>query len=156
MLKLGGVETDITKGRELLEKVIENGEALNKLKELVINQGGDARLIEDKNLFTIAPISYQVKAIEEGYIYELDAEKVGIASLIAGAGRETKDDDIDYGAGIILKKKMGDYVHKGDVIATIFTSNNNKLNESENMLLEAYIIKDEKPNVDDIIYKIIE
>ncbi len=156
MLKLGGVETDITKGRELLEKVIENGEALNKLKELVINQGGDARLIEDKNLFTIAPIAYDVKAIEEGYIYELDAEKVGIASLIAGAGRETKDDDIDYGAGIILKKKMGDYVHKGDIMATIFTSDTSKLNESENMLLKAYIIKDEKPNVDDIIYKIIE
>lgn len=156
MLKLGGVEDDTTKGREILEEVLENGKALEKLKELVINQGGDVKVIEDKNLFEIAEIAHEVKAVEEGYVYELDAEKVGISSLLAGAGRETKDDEIDYGAGIILKKKMGDYIQKGDILATIYTSDKNKLDESEEMLLSAYIIKDKKPVVDDIIYKIIE
>ena len=156
MLKIGGIESDTTKGIKILEEVLANGKALDKLKELVINQGGDVSVIEDKNLFAIANIEYDVKAIEEGYVYELDAEKVGISSLLAGAGRETKDDNIDYGAGIVLKKKMGDYVHKGDIIATIYTSDKNKLNDSENMLLSAYIIRDERPIVDDIIYKIIE
>lgn len=156
MLKLGGVEKDTIKGRKILGEVLENGKALDKLKELVINQGGDAKVIEDKSLFTIADISHEVRAIEEGYVYELDAEKVGISSLLAGAGRETKDDDIDYGAGIVLKKKMGDYVHKGDIIATIYTSDKNKIYESEKVLLSAYTIKEEKPRVDDIIYKIIE
>lgn len=156
MLKLGGVEDDTAKGRKILEEVLKNEKALDKLKELVINQGGDVNVIEDKNLFTIADISYDVKSVEEGYVYELDAEKVGISSLLLGAGRETKDDAIDYGAGIVLKKKMGDYVHIGDVIATIYTSDKNKINESEEKLLSAYIIKDKKPVVDDIIYKIIE
>lgn len=156
MLKLGGVEKDTIKGRKILEEVLENGKALDKLKELVINQGGDAKVIEDKSLFTIADISHEVRATEEGYVYELDAEKVGISSLLAGAGRETKDDDIDYGAGIVLKKKMGDYVRKGDIIATIYTSDKNKIYESEKVLLLAYTIKEEKPRVDDIIYKIIE
>lgn len=156
MLKLGEIESDIAKGREILEEVLANGKALDKLKELVVNQGGDVSVIEDKNLFTIANIKHDVKAIEEGYVYELDAEKVGISSLIAGAGRETKDDAIDYGAGIILKRKMGDYINKGDVIATIYTSDKNKISESENMLLSAYVVKDEKPRIEDIIYKIIE
>lgn len=156
MLKLGEIESDIAKGREILEEVLANGKALDKLKELVVNQGGDVSVIEDKNLFTIANIKHDVKAIEEGYVYELDAEKVGISSLIAGAGRETKDDAIDYGAGIILKRKMGDYINKGDVIATIYTSDKNKISESENMLLSAYVVRDEKPRIEDIIYKIIE
>lgn len=156
MLKLGGVEEDTIKGRKILEEVLENGKALDKLKELVINQGGDVKVIEDKSLFTIADISHEVRASEEGYVYELDAEKVGISSLLAGAGRETKDDDIDYGAGIVLKKKMGDYVRKGDIIATIYTSDKNRIYESEKVLLSAYTIKEEKPRVEDIIYKIIE
>lgn len=156
MLKIGEIESDITKGREILEEVLANGKALDKLKELVVNQGGDVSVIEDTSLFTIASIKHDVKAIEEGYVYELDAEKVGISSLIAGAGRETKDDTIDYGAGIILKKKMGDYINKGDIIATIYTSDESKISESENMLLSAYIVKDEKPRIEDIIYKIIE
>ncbi|MDZ5035289.1 pyrimidine-nucleoside phosphorylase, partial [Clostridium perfringens] len=121
MLKLSNVEEDVNKGREVLEEVLRNGQALEKLKELVINQGGDVKVIENKNLFTISEVVHEVKAQEEGYVYELNAEKVGIASLLAGAGRETKDDSIDYGAGIILAKKMGSYVNKGDLLATIYT-----------------------------------
>ncbi|MGV2685777.1 pyrimidine-nucleoside phosphorylase, partial [Clostridium perfringens] len=89
-------------------------------------------------------------------VYELNAEKVGIASLLAGAGRETKDDSIDYGAGIILAKKMGSYVNKGDLLATIYTSDKNRIEKSEEMLLSAYTISNEKPFKNEIIYKIIE
>lgn len=156
MLKLGGIEENVNKGRELLEEILRSGKALSKLKELVTNQGGDVGVIEDKDLLKISSISYEVKANEEGYVYELDAEKVGISSLLAGAGRETKDDEIDYGAGIVLSKKIGDYIHIGDVLATIYTSDKDKIQDSEKMLLSAYTIKKEKPIREDIIYKIIE
>ncbi|MDI9219102.1 pyrimidine-nucleoside phosphorylase [Clostridium tertium] len=156
MLKLSNIEVDVNKGRAILEEVLKNGKALEKLKELVANQGGDVSVIEDKNLFTIAEIAHEVKAQEEGYVYELNAEKVGIASLLAGAGRETKDDVIDYGAGIILSKKMGSYVNKGDILATIYTSDMSRIEKSEEMLLSAYTISNEKPAKVDIIHKIIE
>ena len=156
MLKLSNIEVDVNKGRAILEEVLKNGKALEKLKELVANQGGDVSVIEDKNLFTIAEIAHEVKAQEEGYVYELNAEKVGIASLLAGAGRETKDDVIDYGAGIILSKKMGSYVNKGDILATIYTSDMSRIEKSEEMLLSAYTMSNEKPAKVDIIHKIIE
>lgn len=156
MLKLSNIEVDVNKGRAILEEVLKNGKALEKLKELVANQGGDVSVIEDKNLFTIAEIAHEVKAQEEGYVYELNAEKVGIASLLAGAGRETKDDVIDYGAGIILSKKMGSYVNEGDILATIYTSDMSRIEKSEEMLLSAYTMSNEKPAKADIIHKIIE
>lgn len=156
MLKISEVETDPVKGRALLEEVISNGLALEKLKELVKNQGGDTSFIENKNLFKISDIKHEVLAKEEGYVYELNAEKVGIASLLAGAGRETKDDTIDYGAGIILNKKIGDYVKSGELLATIYTSDSNRLKSSEDMLLSAYLFKDIKPEKTQIVYKIIE
>lgn len=156
MLKISEVETDPVKGRALLEEVISNGLALEKLKELVKNQGGDTSFIENKNLFKISDIKHEVLAKEEGYVYELNAEKVGIASLLAGAGRETKDDTIDYGAGIILNKKIGDYVKAGELLATIYTSDSNRLKSSEDMLLSAYLFKDIKPEKTQIVYKIIE
>lgn len=156
MLKLSNIETDVNKGRAILEEVLKTGKALEKLKELVTNQGGDVKVIEDKDLFTISEIEHEVKAQEAGYVYELNAEKVGIASLIAGAGRETKDDAIDYGAGIILAKKMGSYVNKGDVLATIYTSDMSRIKKAEEMLLSAYTMSNEKPAKSDIIHKIIE
>ncbi|WP_291649232.1 pyrimidine-nucleoside phosphorylase [Clostridium sp.] len=156
MLKLSNIEADVNKGRAILEEVLKNGKALEKLKELVANQSGDIRVIDDKKLFTIAEIVHQVKAQEEGYVYELNAEKVGIASLLAGAGRETKDDVIDYGAGIILVKKMGSYVNKGDILATIYTSDMSRVEKSEEMLLSAYTMSNKKPAKADIIHKIIE
>lgn len=156
MLKLSNIESDVNKARGILEEVLKNGKALEKLKELVVNQGGYVSVIENKDLFTISEVVHEVKAKEEGYVYELNAEKVGIASLLAGAGRETKDDDIDYGAGIILSKKMGSYVNKGDLLATIYTSDINRIEKAEEMLLSAYTISNEKPAKADIIYKIIE
>ena len=156
MLKLSEVELDVNKGRALLEEVISNGKALEKLKQLTINQGGNPDYISNPELFDIAKIKHEVLATEEGYVYELNAEKVGIASLLVGAGRETKDDAIDYGAGIILNKKMGDYVNIGDLLATIYTNDANKIKASEDMLMSAYEFKNVKPEKTPIVHKIIE
>lgn len=155
MLKLGNIEVDVEKGRKLLEELLANGKALSKLRELVVNQGGDPAVIDNPKKFTISPLIYEVKSPKEGYVFDLDAEKVGISSLITGAGRETKADNIDHGAGILLKIKMGDYVKKGDVLATLYSSDENLFVKAEEVLLEAYNIQDKKPVKVSIINKII-
>ncbi|MBU3089178.1 pyrimidine-nucleoside phosphorylase [Clostridium gasigenes] len=155
MLKLGNIEVDVDKGRKLLEELLANGKALSKLRELVVNQGGDPAVIDNPKKFTISPLIHEVKSPKEGYVFDLDAEKVGISSLITGAGRETKADNIDHGAGILLKIKMGDYVKKGDVLATLYSSHENLFVKAEEVLLEAYDIQDKKPAKVSIINKII-
>ena len=137
MLKIGGIEPD------------------TKIRELAVLQGGDPSVIDNPELFEIAPLTYEVKANKEGYVYDLNAEKVGIASLLTGAGRHTKDDELDYGAGIILKKKMGDYVKEGDVLATLYSSDKDRFEKAEEQLQEAYDIQNEKPEKSFIIHEII-
>lgn len=155
MLKLGNIENDVEKGKKLLEELLANGKALSKLRELVVNQGGDPSVIDNPKEFTIAPLNHEVKSPKEGYVFDLNAEKVGISSLTTGAGRETKADNIDHGAGIVLKIKMGDYVKKGDVIATLYSSKAELFAKAEEILLEAYDIQDKKPIKVSIINKII-
>lgn len=155
MLRLGNIETDIEKGRAKLEAILKDGSALAKLRELVVLQGGDPKVIDDSELFTISPLTHEVKAAKEGYVYELNAEGVGVSSLLTGAGRHTKDDELDYGAGIILKKKMGDYVKVGDVLATLYSSDEAKFEKAEEELQKAYSIQPQKPEKSSIIHKII-
>ncbi|WP_297639537.1 pyrimidine-nucleoside phosphorylase [uncultured Clostridium sp.] len=155
MLVMGELAENIDEARSLLIENLENGKALEKLKELVRNQGGDDSVIEDTEKLVISPLSHEVRAVEDGYIFDLDAEKVGIASLMTGAGRETKQDNLDYGAGIILKAKIGDKVKKGDIIGILYASDEEKFKKAEEKLLEAYNIKLEKGEKASLIYKII-
>lgn len=155
MLKLGKIENNDKDARLKLEEVLNNGKSFEKLKELVVNQGGDVNLIDNPELLTIAKFKHEVNVSKSGYIFEVDAEKIGIASLITGAGRETKQDSIDYGAGVILKCKVSDYVNAGDSIATLYSSDISKFEKAEEMLLSAYKIEDKKPSKENLIYKII-
>ncbi len=155
MLMLGELVETMEEGRKKLEECLQDGSALAKLRELAVLQGGDPSVIDNSELFTIAPLTHEVKATKEGYVYALNAEKVGISSLLIGAGRHTKEDDLDYGAGIILEKKMGDYVKVGDVLATLYSSDESKFEKAEEELLSAYTIADEKAEKSPIIHKII-
>ena len=89
---------------------------------MVRAQGGDDAVIWDTDKFAKAPYSYEVCAEESGYITFMDTESCGIASAMLGAGRETKDSEIDFSAGIIIHKKVGDYVEKGESLATMYAS----------------------------------
>lgn len=110
----------------MVDGAINDGSALGKLKEMVAAQGGNPEWIENTDLFPKAEFSYEIKAQADGYISFMDAEKIGVASLLLGAGRNTKDDVLDFSAGIILSKKTGDKVSSGDVIATLYASDNSK------------------------------
>jgi len=101
---------------------IEDGSALQKLIDMVEAQGGNGDVIRDTTLFEEAKCSYEVLAKEDGVIQAMDTEKCGIASVMLGAGRETKDSPVDLSAGILLHKKTGDVVKKGDVLATMYAA----------------------------------
>ncbi len=142
--------------RAMVDKVIQDGSALNRLKEMVKAQGGDVSVIEDTEAFEKASCVYEVKAPKDGYVTAMDTEKCGIASVILGAGRETKESDIDYSAGIILHAKYGSKLKQGDVLATLYASDATKFVGAEDLLLEAYTINENPPIVEPLVYARIE
>ncbi|MEG2852717.1 MAG: thymidine phosphorylase, partial [Hydrogenoanaerobacterium sp.] len=99
-----------------------------------------------------ADVCYEVKAPRGGYITHMNTEQCGIASVALGAGRASKEASIDYSAGIILCKKVGDKLTEGDVVARLYTSKEAMAREAEKVLLAAITISDEKPNVEKLIY----
>ena len=114
----GKVQTT-EEARELLEKVIADGSALEKFKAFVNNQGGNGSLVDQPEKLPTAKYNIDVLATASGYVDSIDAEQVGVAASILGAGRQTKEDEIDLAVGIILHKKVGDAVKEGDVLATL-------------------------------------
>ena len=144
MLYLAG-KGSVKECAKLVETVLDNGKAFEKFAEMVLAQGGSADVLENTELFEKAAIVHEVKAAQSGYIYEMDTEKCGIASVVLGAGRKTKEEPIDYAAGIKIKKKTGDAVKEGDTLAILYTNKSDAIMEAEQLYTEAIIIKKEAP-----------
>ncbi len=141
-----------------LEKVWEvllSGAAYEKMKEWISAQGGDISYIEDTNKFEKAKFFLKINSKEDGYIFAMDTEKIGNLCTMLGAGRTKKEDIIDSAAGIILEKKTGDFVDKGDLIATVFTNNESVLKNVESELISAIKICKKKPKTVSTVYKTI-
>lgn len=135
-----------------VEEAVESGRAEKKLAEMAAAQGGDAGVIYDTGLFQKASYEYQVYAPQTGYISRMDTEAVGIASSLLGAGRTTKDDTIDYSAGIILKKKTGNHVKEGELLAVLYASKEELFSEARKVFLNALEFSEEKPKRKPLIY----
>ena len=148
-----GMSTDDARAAVL--DAISSGRALAKFAEWIEAQGGDASYAKDTSLFPKAKYEYDVKAECDGYISAMNAEEIGVSSVVLGAGRLTKDDAIDHAAGIILRKKRGDKVNAGDTIATLYTNTESKIADAERMLLGAVVISDTKPEAEPLIYKTV-
>lgn len=131
--------------RALAERSITDGSALQCLKEMVRAQGGRAEALEDPDGLPNCRLRIEVKAERDGYISHMDAQGIGASSMILGAGREKKEDSIDYGAGIELRKKTGDRVCAGDVLAVLYTSEERRFADAKVRFLEAVRISEEKP-----------
>ena len=151
MLYLAGKGT-IEECIAMAKKTIEDGSALERLVAMVEAQGGDSSVILDTDKFEKAPYAYQIFAQEEGYIAAMDTESCGIASSMLGAGRETKESTIDYAAGIILNRKVGDYVVKGDLLATMYASDAALFTAAAKRYVDALTMKADKPVDDPLIY----
>lgn len=121
---------------------IEKGYAFDKFVQLVEAQGGDTRVIKDLSKFKQAKIIIDIKSEQTGYINAIDTEGIGTASCILGAGRIKKDDIIDHSAGIILNKRYGEFVQKGDTIAHIFTNDKSVIKSAVDKITKSILIKD--------------
>ena len=148
LAKIGNMDTCYQKVREALE----NGSALEKLAEMVEAQGGDSTVIKDTSKFERAKITKEVVCPKDGYITFMDTKECGVASCILGAGRETKEDIIDYTAGIVLKKKTGDKVQAGDVLAILHGNKEDKMQPAADHFLKAVTIEDKEPETQELIY----
>ena len=147
----GSVESCV----KMANQSVSDGSAYKKLLEVVSRQGGNIKLIENTANFVKAKYSYAVKSKKRGYISKVDTESYGLASLALGAGRNTAEDSIDYSAGIILKKKNGDFVEEGEVIANLYSNNESAFAKAEDILLSATEISGSKPEDEPLIYNII-
>jgi len=151
MLFLAG-KGSLEECKKMAEETLHNGSAFERLVAMVEAQGGDASVIRDTTKFQQAPFSQEVLATESGYIVSMDTEKCGIASALLGAGRETKESEIDYSAGIILHKKTGDYVEKGQSLATFYTSRVELFEAAMKTYSEAIELKPQAPVPELLIY----
>ena len=140
--------------KKLLEEKLNNGEAFKKFKEFIKSQGGDLKYIDDVSKFETAKNIVPIIAKEEGYIHQIKAIEIGNAAMKLGAGRKTKEDKIDFTAGIVLVHKVSDYVKKGDVLAYMHT-NHDSYEEEKEEIYAAFEIKKEKKIKDPLIYEII-
>ena len=156
MIALGGKASSYDEGYEMAKDILSSGKGLAKLKEFIKAQGGDEKVIDDYLLFKQATLSKELLADSDGYIYEIDAQIVGKASQLTGAGRATKEDELDLSAGILLNKKVGDEVKKGDVILTLYSCDEKMLSAGFEAVKEALVISDKKPTKQELIKKVID
>ena len=130
-----------------------NGAALAKFKEFITAQGGDASVVDDYTLLPQASFTKDVVADQSGYVTEIVADDIGVAAMTLGAGRATKESQIDLAAGLYLHKKVGDKVEEGDVLATLYT-NHDSFEGAEEKVKAAYSIGTEQKHIT-LIHEII-
>ena len=151
-LALGYSEED---ARAKVLASLESGAALDTLRTWIDAQGGDASYIDDTSKFRRSKIIHEVRSLASGYVTGVDAEAVGIASVMLGAGRAEKDEPVDHAAGIILYAKPGKRVSNGDLIATLHTDRRSAIVAAESAVTDAVTIADEPPKEAPLIYKIV-
>lgn len=149
----GDVKT-LEEGKAKVAEVIKSGVAVEKLKAFINYYGGNGNLVDNYSILPEAKNTLVVLAKETGYVARIEAEEVGKAAMVLGAGRETKEDDINPAVGLILHKKIGDYVVKGDVIATLYYDGDEKLESSLALMNEAYKYSPEKVETSPVVKEI--
>ena len=155
MIKLAAKGNDIEENKQKMLEQIQNGKAFAKLGQWIQKQGGDISYLENIERFEKAKFVLPVVAERSGYVEKLDAQEIGKASMNLGAGRKKKEDNIDFSVGIVLEKKIGDKVEKGDILAYIHANDENLGNEIVKDVFNAYTITYEPVNKKQDILKIV-
>lgn len=154
MTVLAGAFSDYDEARITLEANLDNGQAFEAFRQFIIAQGGDVSMIDDTTKLPQAKFHVDVTADEEGFVAEIDAESIGTAAMYLGAGRATKEDEINHAVGITLKKKIGDTVQKGDVLVTLHADSESPEN-SIKKVKQAYRFSSEHVDRPTLIHKVI-
>lgn len=144
---------DYESASALVKRAIADGSAFNKFKEFVSAQGGDVSFIDNPEKFPKAKYLCEIKAEKSAFISNMHTQKIGICASLLGAGRTKADDEIDFSAGIVLSKKTGDFVNHGEVIATLYTNDENSLNTAKNQFLSALSYSQTEPEKTNAVIK---
>ncbi|HHV63039.1 MAG TPA: pyrimidine-nucleoside phosphorylase [Firmicutes bacterium] len=155
MLVLAGIARDADEGRARLEDCLASGAGLRKFEELIQAQGGDAGIIAEPSRLPGARVVKEVASPGEGYVHEIDALKVGRLAMELGAGRERVGDPIDYSVGMVLKKKVGDGVAAGEVIAEVHASSSERAGAAAAELAKCYRIEASRPAPPALVYGVL-
>ncbi|MCM3627383.1 pyrimidine-nucleoside phosphorylase [Paenibacillus glycanilyticus] len=156
MVVLGKKAATVAEAKELLQRKLDNGEALAKFKQFIAAQGGEAAVADDVTLLPQAAELVEVKAAAAGYVSAIEAEQLGIAAMLLGAGRATKEAAIDYSVGITIRKKVGDPVSEGDTLAVLHTrANDAAVEEVTVKVREAYTLSAEKPEERPLLLSVV-
>ncbi len=156
MLVAGEIAKDYKEAEEMLKKAVSEGKAFDKFVEFIKTQGGNIQQIYDTNLLPKADYELEVFADKKGYISKIVCDEIGMCSLILGGGRENKTSQIDLSVGLILHKKVGDFVEENTPIATIYGNSKEKMEEAKNRLYKAFSFSEEKICKKELIKGIIE
>ncbi len=148
--------TSLEEAKEKLYGTIVDKSALNKFAEFIKAQGGDPAPIYDTSLLPTAAITEEIVSEEEGYVEHIISDEIGMVSLVLGGGRETKESEIDLAVGLVLHKKVGDYVKKGESLATLYANDNKKLQAAKERFKETYFFTKDKKEKPKFIKGIVE
>lgn len=151
MLVLAGKGT-LTECRAMAERTLQDGTAFVKCCQMFAAQGGDVEMVKDPDKLRKAAYSYKITARETGYIVKNDVEKIGNASVLLGAGRIRKEDTIDFAAGIVMHKKLGDMVRSGDAICTFYADDPALFAAAEEMYRGGLVIDAQPPKLPPLVY----
>lgn len=156
LMLLSGKALTIKEARDILTDTLESNKAFEKFKEFISYQGGDINQAQDLSLLPKAKYSMDVLSDTDGYISKIMCKEIGMASLISGAGREVKEDKVDLGAGIYLHKKCRDFVKKGEKLATVYSSDEEKLANAHQRVKNAYTVSNKIPPERKLVFEIIK
>lgn len=145
MLAVAGLEEDREAARAILSELLADGRALAMMERWIKAQGGDANVVANPELLGSSRHRLLLRAEQEGYLARVDALTVGECSVLLGAGREKKGDPVDLWAGILLHKKVGDFVRRGEILAELFSSDEKRLEKAAKHLAQAYGFVDRAP-----------
>lgn len=154
MVYLAGKAESTDRAREMLQEVIDNGKALETFKIFLSSQGGDASVVDQTDLLPKAKFITELPAKESGYVAEITADSIGTAAMLLGAGRATKDSEIDLAVGLVLRKKIGDKVEAGESLVTIY-SNTEEVDDVIKKLDENIKLSPNEVKTPTLIYEII-
>ncbi len=155
MLYTAGRCRTVEQGREMVEEALNSGRGAQKLKEMIRAEEGDERVVDDPSLLPVAKEVIAIKAQREGYISSMDARSIGQAARLLGAGRSTKEDKIDHRVGIVLYKRVGERVEKGDTLAEFYVTREDNLQEAIDTFNRGIIIGDQPPQLRPLVYGVV-
>ena len=156
MIVLGGKAADVTEARKMAEEAVKSGAALDKLAAFVGAQGGNSEQVYHPELLKVSDKTVTVKADKAGFVSRIVCDEVGVACMMLGGGRASKEDTIDLSVGIRLLKKRGDKVEAGDDLAVVYYNDEKRLDEALKKLSDSYVISDSAPEKQDLIKKVID